>query len=309
MQAIRPPFPMALDSTMLRDFRNCPKKFQYSHLEHWKLKGEKIDLTAGHAFASGIEAVRRAFFDTGISRDDSLIAGAKALILDYGAAECPAENPKSLSNMLGALSEYFTVHGLETDHLRPLRLPDGTHAVEFTFALPVPGEIPHPETGDPILYSGRCDMLADYNDMVFICDEKTTKQLGPTWPNQWTLRSQITSYVWAARAYGHDCAGAIIRGIAIRKYDYGHAEVILYRPQWQIDRWLAQTERDIKRMIRSWEEGYFDYNLDDSCSQYGGCQFLGVCSSNTPETWLEAGFEKRVWNPLRHIEVKEIDLA
>lgn len=304
----RPPFPMALDATMIRDFRTCPQKCFRSHFEHWKPKGERIDPIAGHAFASGLEIARQAYYEQGTTPDEALIAGAKALIQDYGQAECPDDNPKSLSNTLGALSEYFHVHGFDTDHLQPLRLPDGKRAIEFTFALPFPGII-HPESGDPLLYSGRCDMLADYMDAIFVVDEKTTKQLGPTWPKQWNMRSQITGYVWAAREFGYNVAGAIIRGVAIRKYDYGHAEVILYRPEWRIEQWILQTQKDILRMIRCWEEGYWDYNLDDGCSAYGGCHFQDVCSSLSPDMWLNASFEKRVWNPLRHIEVKMEDVA
>jgi len=62
--------------------------------------------------------------------------------------------------------------------------------------------------------------------------------------------------------------------------------------------------RDIKRMIACWEEGYWDYNLDHACAEFGGCVFKRVCLSEDPKPWLETSFERRVWSPLTRIEEK-----
>ena len=55
------------------------------------------------------------------------------------------------------------------------------------------------------------------------------------------------------------------------KYDF--AEAITPRPQWQVDRWYYQLLADIKRMLRCYHEGYWDYSLDHACTEYGGCPF------------------------------------
>lgn len=292
----RPPFPRVVDSTLRASFVACPHKFYREYLQHWKPLRESAHLVAGAAFAKGIEVTRLSYYGAGNPPDVALGEGLAALIREYGEFDTEdSGSAKTLENMCGALSEYFTVHPLASDPVVP-HMVGGQPAVEFSFALPL--DIINPETGDPILYAGRFDMLGIYNEALFAVDEKTASQLGAQWQKNWTLRSQLTGYCWAAREYGYPVAGAIIRGISILKNGYGNAESIQYRPQWQIDRWYTQLHRDLTRMVEAWKENYWDYNLDSSCSSYGGCPFLDICNSNDPERWLAADFVQREWSPL-----------
>ncbi len=294
-------FPMAFDSTMIATFRSCPHKYWREYFQHWKRIEESPDLVAGKAFANGLEAARNAFFRDGIKDPTECIGlGIQALLREWGTYEPPVDHVKSLDRMCGALDEYFQHYGFATDHLQPL-VQDGKPAVEFSFALPIPGT-EHPTTGEPILYTGRFDMLGLFNGALFVVDEKTTKQLGASWYKNWTLRSQFTGYCWAAKQYAYPVAGAIVRGISILKTKYGHAESIQYRPDWFIDQWLVQLRRDIKRMIACWEEGYWDLNLDNACTHYGGCVFQDVCSNPNPENVLKEYFQKRIWDPMEREE-------
>lgn len=293
----RPPFPSLIDSTLRGSFVSCPRKFELEYLNHWKPLTQSVHLVAGGAFAKGMEVVRESFFRDGLPPEVAIGAGLRALIAEYGDFDPDdAHTAKGVENMCGALVSYFDNYGLATDDIQP-HFVAGVPAVEFSFALPL--DILHPETGDPILYGGRFDMVGEYNGALFAVDEKTTGQLGASWYKNWTLRSQLTGYCWGAREFGYPVAGAIIRGISILKSGYGHGESIQYRPDWMIDRWLTQLHRDIKRMIDCWKEGYFDYNLDGSCANYGGCPFLSVCNSNDPERWLSAEFIRREWHPVQ----------
>jgi len=62
--------------------------------------------------------------------------------------------------------------------------------------------------------------------------------------------------------------------------------------------------REIKRMIKMWEEGYFDMSLGDACNEYGGCQFKSICLTQDPAPWLEISFERRHWDPVARKETK-----
>ena len=296
MNKVRPPFPRLIDSTLRSTFVSCPRKFELEYLHHWKPQRESVHLVAGGAFAKGIETVRLSYFLHKMSEEKALGEGIRALIQEYGTFEPDdTTSAKTIDNMCGALVEYFTVFGLATDPIQP-HFSNGSPCVEFSFALPI--GIAHPETGDPILYGGRFDMVGEYNGAIFAVDEKTASQLGNSWQKNWTLRSQLTGYCWGAREFGYPVAGAIIRGISILKSGYGHAESIQYRPDWQIARWYEQLHRDVDRMIQCWQEGYFDYSLDGSCANYGGCPFLDVCNSHDPERWLESDFVQREWHPV-----------
>lgn len=303
MQATNPRvmFPHTFDSTMLATARSCQQKMYRQYMQHWKPKSESVHLVAGGAFASGIEAARRAFYEQGKSREDSEAAGLQSLIEHYGDFECPPESAKSLERTCGALEFYFTNYPLGEDGMTPVSFPDGRSGIEFSFAQPLP--INHPVTGDPILYTGRTDMIAEFAGGIYVVDEKTASSLGASWGRQWEMRSQFTGYSWACREYGLNPQGTIIRGVSILKTKYDTQQAITYRAPWEIDRWLEQTCRDIQRLIDAWKAGWFDYALDHACAEYGGCSLLRICKSPDPDSWLPMYFEQRVWDPLARQEM------
>jgi len=302
----RPMFPHTVDSTLIAAFRSCPQKFYRSFIEHWKPVGKSVHLVAGGAFASGIEAAREAFYVKGMSPTDSEAVGMTALISHYGDFECPPDSPKSLERMMGALEFYFFNYPLGADGADPIELPNGKRGIEFSFAEPLP--IAHPVTGDPILYTGRSDMVATRHATgIWNYDEKTTSSLGATWSRQWELRSQFTGYNWALLQQGIKPAGTIVRGVSVLKTKYDTMEVPTHRSKYEIDLWLHQTVRDVKRMITCWMEGWWDYDLDSACTEYGGCAFQTICKSSNPDEWLPAKFVQRVWDPLEREEISVAD--
>lgn len=302
-------FPIAIDSTMVATFRSCPQKFFREYLEHWKPSNPSVDLHAGGAYAAGLEAARRAFYERGTSAPEAEAIGLSALIHAYGDFDS-GDSPKSLERMCGALEFYFASYPLDRDAATPLDLGNGRRAIEFSFAIPLP--IRHPQSGDPILYCGRCDLLVDFAGGRYVLDDKTTSKLGPSWSRQWTLRSQFTGYYWAAQQSGIDVTGAIVRGVSILKSKYETAQAITHRSPFLADRWHNQLLSDIRRMVEMWQTytaspniAIFDFNLDHACAEWGGCPFVRVCESPSPEDWLPVYFAKRVWNPLDRTE-KEI---
>lgn len=324
----RPMFPHTVDSTMLAAFRSCPQKMFRTYVQHWKPQTESVHLVAGGAFAKGLEAARRAFFEgryviptvtyapehdfkrkvtwteamgEKFNADQAKACGLSALMAAYGDFECPPESAKSLERTAGAFEFYFDQYPLGDDGLLPIQLPSGQTGIEFSFALPL--DISHPISGDPILYTGRADMLAHFADGIWIEDDKTTTSLGASWANQWELRSQFTGYAWAARETGIEAAGCLVRGVSILKTKYDTQQVFTYRTPFEIERWQKQVHRDIQRMMQCWNDGWWDYALDTACAEYGGCALTRICKSNDPESWLPMYFHQRVWDPLARREM------
>jgi hypothetical protein len=298
----RPPFPEVIDDTILSTFRACPQKAFRTYVEHWKPQSESVHLIAGAAFARGVEVARLAFYRDGESSDNAEGLGAAALMEAYGDFEPPPDSSKSLERMLGALEFYFANYPLGADGAEPIRLAGGGLGIEFNFSEPLP--ISHPVTGNPLLFAGRADMIAHFADGVYLFDEKTASSLGASWGRQWELRSQFTGYAWAGRENGFDIKGCIVRGISILKTKYDTQQAITYRPAWEVERWFDQTCRDLERMLKCWEEGWWDFNIGHSCADYGGCPLTQVCKSPSPEDWLPVYFEKRRWDPLARKEYK-----
>lgn len=297
----RPLFPPTVDSTILAAFRSCPQKAFRTYIQHWKPKMESVHLVAGGAFAKGIEVARRAFYEEGKSQEDAQAEGLSALILAYGDFECPPDSAKSLERTAGALEFYFTNYPLGEDGMDPVTFPSGKRAIEFSFAEPLP--FLHPESGQPVLYTGRADAIMEFAGGVYVVDEKTTSQLGASWSRQWEMRSQFTGYNWAARRAGVNTTGSIVRGVSILKTKYDTQQHVTYRADFEIERWETQVVRDLERMQKCWEDGWWDFNLDHACGEYGGCSLLQVCKSPEPDNWLNTYFEQRVWDPLARQEI------
>lgn len=297
-------FPTVIDNTAREQFFNCPQKFFRATIQKLAPNYVSEHLHFGGAFAAGLEAMRKAFYDSGIIEKDALSLGILAATRYYGDYTPPEKSNKTYANLVDALIFYVDSRPLATDPIKPHLLSTGLHAIEFTFAEPIPGTV-HPVTGDPILYAGRFDMLADFQNCVFVEDDKTTSRLGPTWNRQWKLNSQFTGYCWAAQQAGLNVAGAIIRGQSILSNSFENVEVITYRPQWMIDRWLYQLRRDVNRMIEMWQDfnrygegSAFDYALGSACSAYSGCDFLRLCTSSQPNDWIQSDYRNHIWNPL-----------
>ena len=295
-------FPEALDSSMLASFKSCPQLFKKVYIDCWKSKDPSVYLRAGGAFAAGVEAARTAFFVDGYSQVDSYALGIQSLIKHYGDFECPPESAKSLERTAGALEFYFENYPLEKGDQEPITLPGGKRGIEFNFIHPLP--LIHPQTGNPLLYTGRMDAILHYAGGIFICDEKTTSSLGASWSRQWDLRSQFTGYSWGCRESGIRTDGAIVRGVSILKTKYDTQQAISYRPEWQIERWYKETLEWIEDMIVCYTTGRWRYNLDHSCADYGGCGFRSACSSQEETPWLETYFERRHWDPIIRLETK-----
>ncbi len=243
--------------------------------------------------------MRIAYYGEGKTPLESFAAGAERIIHEWGEAEPDLPyGTKTLESCLVALLSTIEEYPLDSDPIKPLMI-NGKPAVEFSFALPIP-DVFHPVTTEPILYTGRFDMLAVYNDALFICDDKTSNRLGDYWKKQWEMASQMTGYQYIAKQFGYDIQGIIIRGVGILKREITHALVIEQRSKHLTEIWLEQLQRDVRRMIRSWEEQYWDYSLDDACTAYGGCSYIGLCKAKEDKLsgLINSEFEVREWNPL-----------
>lgn len=296
----RPPFPEVLDSTIVAAFRSCPQKAWLEYINHWKPKSQSVHLHAGAAYARGLEVARECFFIGGMGHEEAVQEGMKALLEAYGNFPCPEDSAKSASRMAGALVFYFDRYPMHNDKATPVTMPGGKRGIEFNFTEPI--DFKHPVTGNPIIYTGRMDMMVDYAGGKYGEDDKTTSSLGASWAKQWDLRSQFTGYCWGAKQAGFPLNGFIIRGVSILKTKYDTQEAVTYRPQWMIDRWYEQVLKDVERMYQAWDSGYWDYDLDHACTEFGGCIFQRICLSTNQKVWLEADFEQRVWDPLTRSE-------
>lgn len=302
----RPDFPLVWDNSMRSAFVSCPWKFAREYMEHYKPIHQSVHLHAGKAWASALEAGRLAFYRDLKDPEEAQLAAMAKLVEEYGQYEPPQYGSganKSLARMMEALTYYFHTFPLEDDPVQPYLGHNGP-MVEFSFALPLDMGLLHPVTKEPILYTGRADMVATFAGALSIYDDKTTSSLGATWGKQWDRRSQFTGYCWAARAMNIPVTQVVVRGIAILKTKIESAQAITVRTQYHVDEWHAQAVRDIRRAMVCWEEGYWDKNLADECSSFGGCMFQQACGAKDASPYLSSNFSRRIWNPVTREELE-----
>lgn len=284
-------FPAVVDNSMRTEFVSCPQSCFRKYIQGYVPVAESVHLVAGKAYAKGLEVARRAFYEQGMAEDDAVAEGYSACLREYGDFEPPEKSNKTALRMAQAIVYHLSQYPLSQDAYTPVISADGKAMVEFSFILPLP--LNNPDTGEPLLYSGRFDMLAESRGEKYGFDDKTASQLGSTWGKKWELASQFSGYTWGAREHGFNLAGFVIRGISILKEKYGMEQPIVYRPQWMLDMWYEQMIRDFTRMINTYVEWKktgrrqeWDYDLNDACSAYGGCAYFTLCTSRDPDPWL-----------------------
>lgn len=311
MAAAAPALPTHIDSTMRSCFVSCPEKFRLEFVHGYRPAALSIDLHAGGCFATGIEQTYRGLYERGLSLPDALARSHAIFMQEWGDFEVPEfkRTAKSRDRVWEAISNpgdekspgYFDTYHPATDHVQPFFDTEGKPTFEYTFAIPLDdgrNEWPKHPSGEPWLYTGRFDMLGTYSGRPVVRDEKTTgSSIGASWADQWNLRAQFIGYVWACQQGGIPLDSVVVRGIGIQKTQIVHIEAIKQYGPFIVQRWLEQLRRDLWRLRRSWDEGYFDFNLGESCSSYGGCHFRPVCSSPTPAAWL-SNYTVKHWNPL-----------
>lgn len=303
----QPVLPTYIDSTMLTCFRSCPEKFRLEFVYGLRPQGVSIDLHAGACFALGLETTYRQVWEANQPLDKALQVAHAAFMVAWGDVEVPdwKKTAKTKDRTWEAVEEYFKTYPPHTDSTKPYFV-DKKPTFEYTFAIPLEPcganrltQFPaHPVTGDPFLYSGRFDMLGEYCGRPVVRDEKTAGQSASTgWSEKWDLRSQFIGYTWACRQCGLDLDTVIVRGVGILKLKFDFAEAIKIYSDHMRAIWLEQLRRDLWRIVDSWNEGYFDLNLGDTCTAYGNCMFMDICKSQHKESWMNQ-FEVRRWNPL-----------
>ena len=295
-----PRFPPVVDATMLACYDACPTKFWYEYVNCISGLAVSPDLHAGGAMARGFEVTRKAFYLHKMPPTTALTKGIKAFFRFWGDFEPPPDgfgrtHAKDFINTGDALLDYFREYPLETDPIQPYIMTGDIPAIEFTFALPLP--IIHPESGDPILYGGRLDMLGYYKNFLAVIDEKTTKSIQSNITRTCSMRGQFLGYIWAAQQMGIPVTAAIIRYIAIQKTQTKHVQHLMQVSEGHIEKWHGNMLKRVQRMVDDYQKGEWELSFGDACGSYGGCSFLDLCTSRQPEAWFDT-YQRRIWNPL-----------
>lgn len=303
--------PLHIDSTMMSCFRSCPQKYFREFVEGLRPAATSIDLHFGAVFSQTLEHFYRQVWEGGIAPRTAL--DRCLIFFEHEWEPAPPikeSSPKTKENCWDALESYITTYPPHSDHVQPL-ISAGRTSFEFSFAIPLTDpSFPRHPSGDPFIYVGRADLLGTYRGSPVIRDEKTSSRLDSNWSDHWNLRSQFLGYCWAAQQGGIPVETVVVRGIIVkRKSPCVQVEAIKPYSKMLIARWYEQLRRDLWRLTNAWHRWEdlgedFDFNLGETCTQYGLCPYMDLCQSPNPERWTSNYVVKR-WNPLERNQLTE----
>jgi hypothetical protein len=186
----------------------------------------------------------------------------------------------------------------------------------------------------PSLFVGLFYLLARNNVFLAIGDQNTTGWLGQQWIDKWSMSSQISGYVWAARQlYNEPVIGAFITGLEWRaprkepnrkckthsvpqrecEMQHNKYELVglIERNEAMLENWYAEAVpmaqglyrlsqeigNDLDKLVVLRMEGPFT----GECEAFGagGCEYRkGVCEIGRRAGVARAALEFNPWNPL-----------
>ncbi len=306
-------FPLVLDNTIMSSWAGCQTKTFYNHMMHLSSGKVSVHLHFGGAFAEGLEKARKAFYTDGKSEWEAVTIGQEAAVKYYGDFQPPDKSPKTSDRLWGLLEAYFFTYRLSEDSAPPVELADGTHGIEYSAMIELPYK--HPELDIPLFYTGRLDMLVEYNGMRLMLDDKTTGgYFSKTWAKSWDTRSQFTGYSWLLKESGIDVRGALIRGCAILKGSYKFAECVTTRSDTEVEIWEANLHRRVEEMLYAYAQyrngtdsdktdagvtwKSYNQNASNECNSFmRPCHYMDVCKNPKMEMYFPTEYAQHIWLP------------
>lgn len=307
-----PTLQLAVDSTSLGLFKECPRKYYYSIMLGWEPKAENVHFVFGILMHGCAERYHHKKAE-GQSHDDALDFVVDWLLKQTwnGALKRPWDSGDSYKNrytLLRTVVGYLDKYG-EHDALKTVILENGKPAVELSFSFPL--GLTSQYTGEEFQACGHLDRLATLNDDAYIPDVKTSKSdLGPRFWQGFDPSNQFGMYLLAGQiVYKLPVKGLIIDAAQVLVGDSRFDRKLIVKDKFQLDEFYKSLLWWVRQMEASAIEadGLEDkaeaYPMNEtSCTKYNGCQFLvaGICSRSpaSRQHGLESHFKRRIWDPL-----------
>lgn len=298
-----------INSSSLSIMQECWRKAEYSLIRGLKSNIESPATLFGTAIHKGLEV-----FYSG-SRQERVIPksyeGVLSMIgcgnwqpewadtLVYRAAKAfvdkaeplkalPEGNKRSISTGIWMLQHYFQVY--INDPFVVVSNEQGP-IVEYKFNMPV-----YSSSTLVIEAFGQIDVVLknEATGIILGCDHKTTSILGTQFYDRLNPNFQYDFYTWAINdALKLSTESFMVNALQVKeppKTSRGSPPQFARQVTTRTRDSFEELRRTIIRIVRIYlqnlDEGFFPKTAPGPCSNYGGCQFLQICSS--PEQLKEA---------------------
>ena len=158
------------------------------------------------------------------------------------------------------------------------------------------------ELCEGVLYCGRIDALAAFDNGVRAIDHKTSTRLDRLTSNP---NNQFMGYQWLASKFYEKCAGIVMDGIGIYKSkpieDCFDRRYERYN-EHQIQKWREETEFVAREILACKASGIWPMNTSHCGAYSGRCMYLPLCTSVSEEgseRLMESMYKVEFWNPYK----------
>ncbi len=298
-----PGLQLAVDSTSLGEFKICPYRYYLGIIQGYRPRLESVHLTFGLLLHGAIEQyhhdIARGTDHAQAMRNTVRWALVRTWLPALQRGWNSDDPNKNRLTLVRTVVDYLDKYG-DQDPVQTLILANGKPAVELSFSFN--SGFVSSATGEPFVLCGHLDRIGTLNDVPYIIDVKSTKHtISPGTFAAYTPDNQFSMYTLAGRvAFGVPVKALVVDvaqiAVTFTRFERG----LVPRDDGQIDEWLTDTGHWLASMDRCAEQQRWPQN-DKSCGLYGGCHFRSVCARSpaSRQTWLDAQFTRRVWDPLQ----------
>lgn len=197
---------------------------------------------------------------------------------------------RSIHNGIKILKAYFKHY-----------LNDGLEVVHDAKGPIVEREVEFKLYEDPmviIYYHGTIDMVVrnKISGHVMVADHKTTAALGSQFYNRIKPNHQYSGYVMAAqKCLGLDTNLFLVNGIQVAKTKAEFARQTTDRNQEDFNEFTAAVVAGVYSILGAKESDNFPMSAPNSCTNYGSCPYLDICSSpaSLRETIIQSKYSEQ----------------
>lgn len=298
---LRPRVPEVFDSSMIKDFVDCPSMFYLRHIlglkKNYFDQEDQAKFDWGTCWHSGLEAYWR---DPDMSPENRIVAGITAIDLNYPTYITPETDrfKRSKDRMIKAFFEYFEHWKTQDAEYKVLRTEQyfNVYSEELDFD-----------------WCGRKDGIRVRVDTGewFVWDYKTASRMGKNYFDQHELGFQFPGYVWAANELTTHPITKITVDVfyMITASHSFHRRTFRFIPE-RINEWLNNVKRIVDQIRYLAEHHLYDpaawVQNRNECTRYGRCAYFDVHSiapiGDTRLRILSTDYHEERWDPAHAVE-------
>lgn len=168
-------FPKTLSSIDLELYGNCPLRWFRERCQYYRVSSFNINLSAGDAFAKGLDIVRKSYYNNRLPEREAIEKG-KYYAIDLlqeaidGIDDYQVDGYKTPARIGAAIEKLFEEYPLDGSTFTPSFVNEREVASEVTLEMELPYK--NPDTERYLTYKGRLDFLGYENDRLVVVDDK-----------------------------------------------------------------------------------------------------------------------------------------